>query len=72
MAGRDVTDNLNNLLRRSGYLFIKTVYLDLILLGRVRNDQEDQGETLFLESNYDYRRKVLRREKDKRSIYVAW
>lgn len=72
MAGRDVTDNLNNLLRRSGYIFTKTVFIDLLLLGRIWSYKEDQRETLFLESYYDYRREILRREKDKRLIYVTW
>jgi hypothetical protein len=45
LAGSDVTTNLRNILRRSGYNFSTSVILPyLTLLGRTGNSEEIEGE----------------------------
>jgi actin-related protein len=55
LAGRDVSENLQNLLRRGGYTFTTSVHTMRRNIGGIRDCKKDEGEEMFLESLSDPR-----------------
>ncbi|CAK62550.1 unnamed protein product (macronuclear) [Paramecium tetraurelia] len=56
LAGRDVTDNLNNLLRRSGYIFTKSAELEIIK--KIKEKRCFLSPTMIAEEKFQEERKI--------------